>query len=853
MATEKMHRCLGRTNNDSEKLSIRRKLKEKDSLRTSLEEWEAVVRRKFNHRSAFLTLLSLEPDDSMRVVSLPLRCPDSTNSSRSGPRVNVDSLRLFYTKPPDPLKVIRPNVPQGSQLLGIYCGKSFTNEISTVPSPRQLSPNKELANEATKWNELSWESCQKSVTCCASSSMMEIGSSSKSFSDSISGSEKVDNVKRNSIKKRRKKGKKGKNLSGASSSTEPHLLSVECANGSSAPGSCGNSGGRRHHGPVLLSTSPEASLPESGIKNESPKACIAHQDEPQTDIHSAGNLGNQGVLQDSEFLIEDWVMSIPHIDMNRCNDLHARGYSDMDDSSVLDSISVGSYCDDSDVQDEKSAANEILKSYDQSSCSSGEGYVSCQSFSNDDLDTDDSSERMRQVLSPPTYLPHLICKVGIQAPKETSLAESSRVNISSSLTHVHSDEQADKSWTSTDTAKGITQNISSGEVAVCVGQSSGYLTCCSNTTEDMLQNLGYQDASPTEELVDKPRAAKFLNFESRDLNAVEAESNRILEAVNNACRAQLASEAIQTVTGVPIAEFERILYHSSPVLHEYPNLIRCQTCSRNQAPGSRVCSHERTNISLGCLWKWYQRNGSYGLEIRAEELGSKGLGADRGAFHAYFVPYFSGIQLFRSCKSDSVQTSAPSNDAIQTSDLELLFEYFESEQPQQRQPLYDKIKELIRGDRPDSYVYGDPTSLETINLNDLHPRSWYSVAWYPIYRIPHGNLRAAFLTYHSLGHLVLRSAHFESPGVDARLVSPVVGLQSYNAQDECWFRARHSGPRQTTATPGPGVNCYGGVLEERLRTLEETASIMARAVVKKGSMPTVNRHPDYEFFLSRRR
>lgn len=58
----------------------------------------------------------------------------------------------------------------------------------------------------------------------------------------------------------------------------------------------------------------------------------------------------------------------------------------------------------------------------------------------------------------------------------------------------------------------------------------------------------------------------------------------------------------------------------------------------------------------------------------------------------------------------------------------------------------------------------------------------YSVAWYPIYRIPDGNFRAAFLTYHSLGHLVHRNAKFDSPSVDACVVSPVVGLQSYNAQ-----------------------------------------------------------------------
>lgn len=58
----------------------------------------------------------------------------------------------------------------------------------------------------------------------------------------------------------------------------------------------------------------------------------------------------------------------------------------------------------------------------------------------------------------------------------------------------------------------------------------------------------------------------------------------------------------------------------------------------------------------------------------------------------------------------------------------------------------------------------------------------YSVAWYPIYRIPAGKFGAAFLTYHSLGHFVHRSASSDSIGGGASIVSPVVGLQSYNAQ-----------------------------------------------------------------------
>ena len=55
------------------------------------------------------------------------------------------------------------------------------------------------------------------------------------------------------------------------------------------------------------------------------------------------------------------------------------------------------------------------------------------------------------------------------------------------------------------------------------------------------------------------------------------------------------------------------------------------------------------------------------------------------------------------------------------------------------------------------------------------------MAWYPIYRIPEDTFRAAFLTYHSLGHLKRGSARFGSMGVQDSIVFPAVGLQSYNA------------------------------------------------------------------------
>lgn len=177
--------------------------------------------------------------------------------------------------------------------------------------------------------------------------------------------------------------------------------------------------------------------------------------------------------------------------------------------------------------------------------------------------------------------------------------------------------------------------------------------------------------------------------------------------------------------------------------------------------------------------------------------------------------------------------------------LEILFEYYESELPHKRKPIPEKIRELIKGGTvPGSEVFGDPHILESVKLQDLHPASWFSVAWYPIYRIPEGPLHAAFLTYHSLGHFVHRdtsSNALDRDIVDC-IVTPVVGLRSYNAQAECWFRCKQF---QFSSEENQRYNPMV-VIRERLRTLQETASLMARGCTKEG---TFGKHKDYEFFL----
>lgn len=67
-----------------------------------------------------------------------------------------------------------------------------------------------------------------------------------------------------------------------------------------------------------------------------------------------------------------------------------------------------------------------------------------------------------------------------------------------------------------------------------------------------------------------------------------------------------------------------------------------------------------------------------------------------------------------------------------------------------------------------------------------------------------------------------------------------------HGQREGWFHLKHPILTKTEAKAAE-------ILRERLKTLEQTASLLARAEVKKGNLKAMNRHPDYEFFLSRQR
>lgn len=115
----------------------------------------------------------------------------------------------------------------------------------------------------------------------------------------------------------------------------------------------------------------------------------------------------------------------------------------------------------------------------------------------------------------------------------------------------------------------------------------------------------------------------------------------------------------------------------------------------------------------------------------------------------------------------------------------LIFEYLERDLPYIREPFADKVFDLT----------AQFPELKTLRSCDLLPSSWFSVAWYPIYRIPTGptlkDLDACFLTYHSLhtpsrGEGSAQSMNLMKPRESEEMSLPVFGLASYKFKGSLW-------------------------------------------------------------------
>uniref|UniRef100_A0A0D9WUE3 Photosynthesis system II assembly factor Ycf48/Hcf136-like domain-containing protein n=1 Tax=Leersia perrieri TaxID=77586 RepID=A0A0D9WUE3_9ORYZ len=337
------------------------------------------------------------------------------------------------------------------------------------------------------------------------------------------------------------------------------------------------------------------------------------------------------------------------------------------------------------------------------------------------------------------------------------------------------------------------------EINVCSAPSSA-----NNEVNELAAEISY-----------KPNSSGHLDLRCQPSTDTGTDFNKIREAVCDAYRAQQRVDDVQVIVGRSLADFERFIYSASPV-------INCNTfpagrnfCSQEWIRDG-LCFHQTTDITLSRIWRWYEEPCCYGLEVKAQDFRrSKGLWNIHDQFSTYFVPYLSAVQLFGQAMKAStgrVDKEAAGSDLHTKDDQqfgsgELIFEFFESEQPFWRRQLFDKIKELISGVKPSNcQISGDPRNLE-LSLHDLHPASWA----------------------HQNG-LVTDVLFFQSQDLSLTMTS-VEDAES-TEEESVWSEASQ-------------------VVKERLRTLKGAAAVMSRAKVLKEEGMCRNRHPDYDFFLSR--
>ena len=209
----------------------------------------------------------------------------------------------------------------------------------------------------------------------------------------------------------------------------------------------------------------------------------------------------------------------------------------------------------------------------------------------------------------------------------------------------------------------------------------------------------------------------------------------------------------------------------------------------------------------------------------------------------FYAPSLSALQLFA-----AAPPAAASGDA---SVPRLVFEYFERAPPFARKPLSDALADLAGGG-------SGGAELGTLSSADLHARSFVSVCWQPISRIPLGRafreLTASFVTYHSLAPGAAWRPHLprvRRPWLTSGRLAGGANLPpscSPTVRQALAERLAEQGTGTATLLPAFGLLglkmnadqwLEGG--DPRLRTELDTACAQWMA-------PLAGRHSDYEFY-----
>lgn len=204
------------------------------------------------------------------------------------------------------------------------------------------------------------------------------------------------------------------------------------------------------------------------------------------------------------------------------------------------------------------------------------------------------------------------------------------------------------------------------------------------------------------------------------------------------------------------------------------------------------------DLRLSDVWSFYEQPSAFGLECLT-------LGGPGGPSNCYFVPFLSALQLFEPVASvnktenkeyensiahstndnrnntadtsctDVTATTTTKDDSTATEEsnaaediffypqgldswpsiMHRCFSWSVDDHVAERVPFTEQLEELCDD-------LGSAHPLHASRILDLHPYSWFAVAWYPLYRIPEAPLTTRFLTFHSIAPLWDRAKAAES-------------------------------------------------------------------------------------------
>ena len=320
-------------------------------------------------------------------------------------------------------------------------------------------------------------------------------------------------------------------------------------------------------------------------------------------------------------------------------------------------------------------------------------------------------------------------------------------------------------------------------------------------------------------------------------------------------------------------------------------------------------SGEADRFALRDLWGSFDEWSAYGVEVPLT------LDDEDHEVFQYYVPFLSGIQVFKSADAaargggdaggdSATPREAPSDDereretetetvtvtetivtenetktveddgtarcgflplpsgidaATRSGETvpgrELVVQYFEQASPYARAPLADTAQKL--GDQH--------PELFDLTSDELHPASWMSVAWYPIYRIPVGrtlrDLSACFLTYHALSTSGRRAPGEDVSGASASVPPHMRGCPApppASATGEAAMASRAN--RLTGSDPSSRrrvrLRAFGLAYYKLRSELWRPAEVADWLKTMQGGARAWLRgqkviHPDFEFFSHR--